>query len=429
MRKVVSSLLFFLMFLPTPCALAEEYYTPLNLFFNVYSNGVTEVVYVLETDPTMVTIEIPLFGKQIDNLVIQDDEGLFLDSSPTPSGISVDTLGSTDINITYRTSSLTAKSELIWTFNVSAPILSTIRLPLGAIIFDISDIPTDLRTVEGRQYVTMNAGEISLFYIINLPDIMEEAVAELRDAESYIAQVGAQGIIVVEAEALLEQAQDAFESDQYLESKQLATFARARAETISEKASLASEMIESAENALEEARDDGRTLGLSEVEVRLQTAKDYYSEGLYTEAFNLASQVYQEAGDTEKPRGTNTLLYAGVVVIATTAMSVYYLYSKGRLKFPTGLEKEVERPSHEVRVIDLEKIFRENTSLRLDEREVIRFIAERGGEAFANEVRERFDIPRSSAWRLLRRMTNEGILVEEKVENKSFYKINEKYRI
>lgn len=429
MRKVVFSVLFLLTLLPASCALAQEYYTPLNLAFNVYSNGVTEVVYVLETDPTMVTIEIPLFGEQIDNLVIRDDEGLFLDSSPTHSGISVDTLGSTDINLTYRTSSLTAKSELIWTFNVSTSILATIRLPLGAIIFDISDIPTDLRTVEGRQHVTMNAGEISIFYIINLPDIMEEAVAGLRDAERYISQVGAQGIIVVEAEALLEQAQDAFESDQYLESKQLAAFARARAETISEKASSASEMIESAENAVEEAREDGRTLGLSDVEVRLQTAIDYYSEGQYTEAYNLASQAHQEAGDTGKPRGTNTLLYAGVVVLAAAAVSIYYLYSKGRLKLPTGLEKVSERPSSEVREIDLEKIFQEHPSLRLDEKEVIRFIAERGGEAFANEVRERFDIPRSSAWRLLRRMTDEGILVEEKVENQSFYEINEKYRI
>lgn len=428
MRKAVFLGLFLLMLLPAPCALAQEYYTPLNLAFNVYSNGVTEVVYVLETDPTMVTIEIPLFGEQIENLVIRDDEGLFLDSSPTHSGISVDTLGSTDINLTYRTSSLTAKSELIWTFNVSTSILSTIRLPLGAIIFDISDIPTDLRTIEGRQHVTMNAGDVSIFYIINLPDIMGEAVAELRDAESYIAQVGARGIIVVEAEALLEQAQDAFESDQYLESKQLAAFARAKAETISEKASLASEMIESAENAVEEAREDGRTLGLSDVEVRLQTAKDYYSEGRYTEAYNLASQAYQEAGDAGKPRGTNMLLYAGVVVLAAAAVSIYYLYSKGRLKLPTGL-KVAERPSSEVREIDLEKIFQEHPSLRLDEREVIRFIAERGGEAFANDVRERFDIPRSSAWRLLRRMTDEGILVEEKVENQSFYKINEKYRI
>jgi len=188
-------------------------------------------------------------------------------------------------------------------------------------------------------------------------------------------------------------------------------------------------MIESAENAVEEAREDGRTLGLSDVEVRLQTAKDYYTEGQYTEAYNLASQAYQEAEDAGKPRGTNILLYAGVVVLAAAAVSIYYLYSKGRLKLPTSLEKVAERPPSEVREIDLEKIFQEHSSLRLDEREVIRFIAERGGEAFANEVRERFDIPRSSAWRLLRRMTDEGILVEEKVENQSFYEINEKYRI
>ena len=268
-----------LMLLPVPVSLSQEFYTPRNLVFSVYSNGVTDVDYDLETDPTRVKIEIPLFGAHIENLVIRDDEGFPLDSSLTNIGVRVDTIGATAINITYRTSSLTAKTELIWSFNASTPIPATVRLPLGALIFDISDIPTDLRTIDGRQHVTMNPGDLSIYYIINLPDIRDEAESEIGDAEEYLTEIESQGIVIFEAETLLIQAQEAFDQERYLEAKQLASQAEAKAEATFEKANAASEMIESAVGAIEKAREEGRTEGISEIEVALQNARDPYAEG------------------------------------------------------------------------------------------------------------------------------------------------------
>jgi uncharacterized membrane protein len=416
-----------LMLLPVPVSLSQEYYTPQNLVFNVYSNGVTDVDYDLETDPTRVTIEIPLFGAHIENLVIRDDEGFPLDSSFTDAGVRVDTLGATVINITYRTSSLTAKTELIWNFNASTPIPATVRLPLGALIFDISDIPTDLRTIEGRQHLTLNPGDLSIYYIINLPNIRDEAESEISDAEEYLSQIESQGIVIFEAETLLVQAREAFDQERYLEAKQLASQAAAKAEATIEKANTASEMIESAAGAIEKAREEGRTEGISEIEASLQNARDYYVEGRYTEAHNYASQAYEDASEAEAPKKMS--LIPIVLGLAAGAVAVLFILrrSKGGLTLPRMPGRVEEEPPEEGREYDLDRIFREHDLLRLEEKEVIRFIASCGGEAFANEVRDRYDIPRSSAWRLFRRMTGEEILVEHKVGNQSLFKIHEKY--
>jgi len=77
--------------------------------------------------------------------------------------------------------------------------------------------------------------------------------------------------------------------------------------------------------------------------------------------------------------------------------------------------------------VDLEVIFGDHADLRMDDREAIRFIAECGGEAFAFEIRERFDIPRSSAWRMIRRLVGMEVVEEVKVGNQSLIKIRKRY--
>ena len=77
--------------------------------------------------------------------------------------------------------------------------------------------------------------------------------------------------------------------------------------------------------------------------------------------------------------------------------------------------------------VDLKKIFDKHDTLRLEDREVIKFLAENKGEAFATEIRDRFDLPRSSAWRLIRRLVNNEIVDVVKIGNQSLIRIKERY--
>ena len=84
-------------------------------------------------------------------------------------------------------------------------------------------------------------------------------------------------------------------------------------------------------------------------------------------------------------------------------------------------------PDAEEKAVDLEKIFNVHDDLRLEDREVIKFLAENNGETFATEIRDRFDMPRSSAWRLIRRLASHEIVEEVKIGNQSLVRIREKY--
>lgn len=54
---------------------------------------------------------------------------------------------------------------------------------------------------------------------------------------------------------------------------------------------------------------------------------------------------------------------------------------------------------------NVEKILKANPQLKKEDRDVILFLAEKDGKAFEAEIRERFpDMPRTSLWRLVRRL-------------------------
>jgi uncharacterized membrane protein len=78
--------------------------------------------------------------------------------------------------------------------------------------------------------------------------------------------------------------------------------------------------------------------------------------------------------------------------------------------------------------VDLERIFQNHDTLKLEDREAIKFLAENNGEVFATEIRDRFDMPRSTTWRLIRRLKDLDIVEEVKVGNQSLIRIKEEYK-
>ena len=98
------------------------------------------------------------------------------------------------------------------------------------------------------------------------------------------------------------------------------------------------------------------------------------------------------------------------------------LRGKSEPKSSPQKSKEIEG------AVNLDAIFSKNSDLRVDDKEVIRFLSERGGEAFANEIRDRFDIPRTTAWRMIRRLIGMGIVEEKKIGGQSLIFIVKKYR-
>ena len=391
--------------------------------FTLYSDGTARTEYLVESDALQARIEVELFGPPYNHLVIRDDEGNPLVYSTEEANVTVDSLGALELTFTYLTMSLTTKEGIVWTFNVSTPVSTRIKLPEGAAIFDMSDIPTDIGVDGSRQYIVLEPGDLSVYYMIGLPDVESEAQEALTEAESHIGDLESMGYVLTEARSILSQAQGLYDSDQYVESKNRAELAVKTADETVEDAVNAYGDIGRASEAVSQASSDGRTDGLDEAQSSLEAASTYYSEGNYAEARIYALQAYQQAATAITPK-SNSLLYAGILLLAGLGGGGYYYMQRIKAKEPPS---GVPVDSSQAREVNLDLIFWHHQDLRLEDKEVIRFLAESNGEAFASEIRDRFEIPRSSAWRLIRRLVNNEIVEERKIGNQSLVRVRDKY--
>ena len=406
-----------------PAVLAQDEVTPISLEVKVYTDGSTLITYITESDPTKVRVNVELFGDSYNNLIIRDEDSIPLDSEVTPAGLTIDTIGASELIIVYTTSDLTTKIGPIWDLNLSSPVSTKVILPQGAAIFDLGDIPTDIGTINGAQYVELPAGEVYVSFILALPNLSGEAQLAINEAALHLSSIENQHYILIDARSELTQAQQLFSSDQYLEAKNMANQAVETADETVDDADSAAVEIALADTSIINARNDGRTDGLTQAEDALASAETYYGQGLYIEAETAAKQATQLALSADEPSG-NTMLYIGLVILL--AGGGYYYMQKIRPGIGTPIQSETPSDTEE-KTVDLDRIFMEFDDLRLEDREVIKFLAETNGEAFATEIRDRFDMPRSSAWRLIRRLVSLDLVEEVKVGNQSLVRIRKKY--
>jgi uncharacterized membrane protein len=230
-------------------------------------------------------------------------------------------------------------------------------------------------------------------------------------------------VITIQADSLIAQAHSALTAEQYTQAEQLAEQAVTAAKSAEAAALSAQGAIDVSTSSISAARNAGRTVGLDQAESLLQQAKDAYASGDYTSAKTLAEEASALAAAAIKeevepePKNFTVWYIVAALIFAGGVGAYYFLYMS---KKPPAT---VEMPTK----IDLDAIFEDNPYLRLDDKEVIRFVSDAGGSAFAAEIRDRFDVPRTSLWRMLRRLEREGIIDMDNIGGQSLVKISSKY--
>jgi uncharacterized membrane protein len=407
-----------------PHVYSEEDYDPSELSVYLYVDGATDIEYRVDVDPTLARVNITLFGESYEDFIVRDPEDALLDYKIYQGYSSIDVLGSISVEIDYTTYDLTNKTRSLWTLSLLAPVNANIQLPEGASIMGLDPTPLSINIVENKATLTMPSGEIAVSYLLGTVGTRENALMLIKEAEAAIEEAIIENIRVEEAETLLQQAREAYDEAQYSKAEQIAVQAKDSAvETVSlaQEAKIAMNM---AESSITSAQKAGRTSLIDQATRELQQAQEHYDAGEYEEAKTLAEQASttaQQSKSTKAPLTPQILILLGAVLIA--ALVVFF---KLFWKRPKPEARRVEGERFE---IDVDSIFREKTGLRMDEKEVIRFIAAAGGEVFVAEIRDRFDIPRTSLWRMTRRLEEEEIVETRKVGRETYVKISPKYAL
>jgi uncharacterized membrane protein len=261
----------------------------------------------------------------------------------------------------------------------------------------------------------------------------------VSEVEEVIAEHKSRGIIVGDAESKLNEAKVAIDSGKYADAERLANEAQTIANNTGTAAMIATKAIAEAEKAIKQRNDQG--LNVSSAEQVLTLARQEYTNGNYDKAFSLAQQTREIAMEvTKSDMSTSGVEGVEGVEIAVVAGSLDQMYvlaailgtsaagaAGGAIYMRTRRAQGVAVNTEESRKIDLNKILAQNPYLREDDKEAVKYIIEKGGSAFESEIRERFALPKATAWRLVKRLEREGLVEIKKTSGHNLIRIREQF--
>ena len=392
-------------------------YQGVSTAVKVYSDGSASIDLVIEPDPTLARLNISLMGDIYEDILASDPDGIILSWKENADGIEVDGLGVDQIIISYSTPSITNKTGSKWTVMVESDTNSIITLPKDAVLVGLNPTPLAITTLDVNTVITMPAGTSSVSYLLGTTGTRENALILLTQAQGQVSEAGLSAV-VIQAEELLEDAQEAYNGGQYSQSEQLSRQAMEQASTTLE---MADQALDSINRAFEMIKSKFG-LDIEESQAVLDSAEVAHLAGDYQKAMDDADQAYAlalalEAEPEPEPDGFPTTYIIGGAVVLVAAGAFLMM---GRKK----PEAKIERPESVQPDVDLDEEFKKRPHLRTDDKAILRFIQDSGG-AFITEIRERFDIPKSSAWRMIKRLEDEGLIQSTTVGRETYLQLGE----
>jgi plastocyanin len=275
-----------------------------------------------------------------------------------------------------------------------------------------------LPVAEGTKSVTVVGRQMSVALLG-----YGEAQVALDRAAKAIAEFRGKGVVVADAEGLLLNAHDAFAAGKYRFAASLANEAANLASSANRTAQAASQAMNVAEVSIKTTK----TLGISvpEADEMLQRTKEMYSHGGYDDALSMAVQAKMAATNS-----TNQLYMAAGIAGVSAGWAIVYLrlrhkvVTRAEVKMAPvinvkgstvpdemqGEELASPSPSSSSVAVDLDTVFAEKPHIRSGDREVLRYVIGQNGEALLADIRNRFLLPKSTAWRLVKRLEREELV-------------------
>ncbi len=146
-------------------------------------------------------------------------------------------------------------------------------------------------------------------------------------------------------------------------------------------------------------------------EAILQEAETAYSQGKYAEAEALANEALEKAYEAQEAKQSfpTSLLFLGGGSAVAVVIGGFFFVRRRRGE-----------------AADVEVVLQEYPWLRPDQQAVIRFLADQRAGVFESDLRKAFDLPKSSMWRLIKRLEDEGIVTVRLLRGQNYIELKRK---
>ncbi len=340
----------------------------------VYPDGTTHVSQQSTADIQDPELTISLFGKTIDNFVAQDQDGLLLTYEINSNTAKIQTFGASSVSIEYDSYDLVSKEGKIWTFKIDSPIDYTLTMPEDTVIVGMTNFPDLVETVDNKPHLSLSNGSNEINYFFGVSGPAQSASESITKSKTLIEQLNDDGIKTPLAKAKLDQAVSAFDDKKYSDAAKFA----------SESEQLAIQEQKSAQDTTNSTNNAFDTLSKNVVGIATSVAA---VGGAITTIALIIKRTKHAVKTTIKP-----------------------ILSK-----ETSTEPEDES-------VDAES----EQDMREDDKKLVEFLAQSGGQAFEKDLRKKFLLPRTTMWRAVKRLERQDIIVIEKKDFQNLVKLKKK---
>lgn len=446
----------------------EEMYSVSSLFIGIFSNGDVLVQNDIRPKADVLELSVKLLGENVTNLSIKN-----YSSNELPYYVNVNSnelrikpQGSSQIRITYETSTLVDKVGRLWTFSVNSTSTFTLKLPNDAVVTSLGDHqPRLIRRLGGQELLTFDPGRVTVKYILGYIGTKEQAETAINSAEIAIADTenSHQGIRLNESIKKLEQSKIAMNRGNFPEAESLAINASDLLNKLSSDFELAKNEISAVTTLLKDASINN--MEIIQADKFISESRSQFASGNYTAAAEFArmakENVISQAGYNEQNFTQALAIVFGIVLIIAFVLLLYFKKfryiihtrypkkssriadqddSHGTRNEGSHLTDEMTKDSTAIRT----KSVREEVSLPMQEseiyrrvnelipgypdlkredREVLYFLARNEGAAFEGEIRTNFLLPKTSIWRLVKRLERLELIEIVKVSGQNLIKL------
>ena len=346
-----------LLILPSFVNTSEEYHIDSSIL-TVYRDGLTHVTQLLMVNETVPSIVLPLVSASAENVMVVDENQTVLDYELDGRNLTVFSFGIQRVQVEYDTVVLTEKEAGVWTLILNNTYDLSVYLPEEASIVYLNALPTSIETVAGRVVLSLPPNDWEISYILPVVGPAMFRVTDLT-VDPAAVEVGEEVTILVVVRNIGD-----------VEGSYTVVL------------------------SVDQVPDASKTVTLpagASTTVAFHVVKE--EPGTYTVRIGELEGTFTASAPSSLPA---PLLY--LLPITAAIFIVAYLVLLRRKK------------------ITADKIIDEHPRLRQEDREVIQFLDAKGGKAFESEIRERFpDVPRTSLWRLIRRLERMGIVTIRKI--------------
>jgi uncharacterized membrane protein len=439
--------------------LSQVQYQVNSIFIGILSNGDSIVQYDLRLKNNTNEITLPLIGGNISDILVKNYLSKYLGYTfnSVTNEIKINTQNESQLRITYQTPGLVNKQEREWSFFIDSAFPFTVKLPNDAVVTNLGEqSPSLIRKLGGQNLLSFDKGKISIDYVIGYAGTREQAIISISSAELDLAKAESEhvGINLDEVKSILNTAKTAVNQSNFIEAERLANNASDISRSVAESFEASKDMISNATRKVEDAQ--GMNTDASQASEFISKSNIEFSQGNYPKALEYATLAVNSL-DVKKEQispssSSSTFLFliplaasVGLFVIVKYRSKIIPHLQSTRFKkdtldndlTPNTLKEnnptEKQSPMKEQIKIDsstqsdlhrlVADVVKQKGNLKPEEREILFFISEKEGAAFEGEIRNKFILPKTSLWRLIKRLEREDLIEVTKIGGQNLIKL------